>query len=91
VFLTDRTAIQAAAYWSAYAVSKAGLEQMARAWAVEAANTRLEIELFDPGPMSTRLRTKAFPGEIPGTQPDPAVAANRLVRMLVARSEPAVS
>lgn len=84
VFVTDRAAIEAAAYWSAYAVAKAGLEQMARAWAIEAANTRLKVELFDPGPMSTRLRTKAFPGETPGTQPDPAEAARRLAGMFLA-------
>ena len=83
IFVTDRTAIEAAAYWSAYAVAKAGLEQMARAWAVEAANTRLKVELFDPGPMSTRLRTKAFPGEAPGTRPDPAEAVQRLISRLL--------
>jgi len=83
VFVTDRAAIEAGAYWSAYGVSKAGLEQMARAWMVEAANTSLKITLFDPGPMSTRLRTKAFPGETPGTQPGPELAAGRLVKLLV--------
>jgi NAD(P)-dependent dehydrogenase (short-subunit alcohol dehydrogenase family) len=83
IFVTDRAAIEAAAYWSAYAISKAGLEQMARAWASEAGNTRLRVELFDPGPMATRLRIKAFPGEAPGTQPDPTEAAQRLVRLLL--------
>ena len=91
IFVTDRAALEAAAYWSAYAVAKAGLEQMARAWAVEAANTRLKVDLFDPIPMSTRLRTKAFPGEAPGTQPDPAEAAQRLVRLLVDGASPTTS
>jgi NAD(P)-dependent dehydrogenase (short-subunit alcohol dehydrogenase family) len=82
VLVTDRTAIEAAAYWSAYAASKAALEQMARAWTIEAAMTRLKIELFDPGPMATRIRIKAFPGEAAGTQPPPEAAAERLVHLL---------
>ncbi len=52
---------------------------MAAAWAIEAAVTKLKVSVFDPGPMSTKLRTKAFPGEKPGTQPGPDVAAKRLV------------
>jgi NAD(P)-dependent dehydrogenase (short-subunit alcohol dehydrogenase family) len=79
VFITDRTALAAAAYWSSYAASKAALEQMAKAWSIEAATSPLKVSIFDPGPMSTRLRTKAFPGEATGTQPAPAAAAERLV------------
>jgi NAD(P)-dependent dehydrogenase (short-subunit alcohol dehydrogenase family) len=79
VFVTDRTALAAKAYWSAYGATKAALEQMAAAWAIEAAVTNLKISVFDPGPMSTKLRTKAFPGEKPGTQLGPEVAAKRLV------------
>jgi NAD(P)-dependent dehydrogenase (short-subunit alcohol dehydrogenase family) len=82
VFITDRTALAAKAYWSAYGATKAGLEQMAEAWAIEAAVSPLKISLFDPGPMSTKLRTKAFPGEKPGTQPAPELAAKRLVESL---------
>jgi NAD(P)-dependent dehydrogenase (short-subunit alcohol dehydrogenase family) len=90
IFITDRTAIEASAYWSAYGVSKAGLEQMVRAWTIEAANTRLKIELFDPGPMSTRLRTKAYPGEASGTQPEPDIAARRLLEQILG-SDPIAS
>jgi NAD(P)-dependent dehydrogenase (short-subunit alcohol dehydrogenase family) len=79
VFITDRTAIAAAAYWSSYAAAKAALEQMAKAWSIEAAASPLKVSVFDPGPMSTRLRTKAFPGEPAGTQPMPSMAAERLV------------
>jgi NAD(P)-dependent dehydrogenase (short-subunit alcohol dehydrogenase family) len=91
VFITDRTAIEAGAYWAAYGASKAGLEQMVRAWAVEAAKATLRIMLFDPGPMSTRLRTKAFPGEPPGAQPGPELAAGRLAKLLIDEELRAVS
>jgi hypothetical protein len=44
----------------------------------------LRIRTFDPGPMSTKLRGKAFPGETPGTQPAPEGAAKRLVEFILA-------
>ena len=84
IFITDRTALAAKAYWSAYGATKAAIEQMAAAWAIEAAVSPLKVSVFDPGPMSTKLRTKAFPGEKPGTQPAPKVAAKRLVETILA-------
>jgi len=83
VFITDRTAIAAKAYWSAYGATKAALEQMASVLAIEAAVSPLKVTLFDPGPMATRIRIKAFPGEKAGTQPGPEVAAGRLVEHLL--------
>jgi NAD(P)-dependent dehydrogenase (short-subunit alcohol dehydrogenase family) len=83
VFVTDRTALSTKAYWWAYGASKAALEQMAAAWAIEAEIHRFRIDLFDPGPMSTKLRGKAFPGENPGTQPAPELAAQRLAQLIV--------
>jgi NAD(P)-dependent dehydrogenase (short-subunit alcohol dehydrogenase family) len=84
VFVTDRTALAAKAYWSAYGATKAAVEQMAEAWAIEAAIFPLRVSVFDPGPMATRLRAKAFPGEAPGTQPPPELAAARLVDLIIA-------
>jgi NAD(P)-dependent dehydrogenase (short-subunit alcohol dehydrogenase family) len=84
VFVTDRTALAAKAYWSAYGATKAAVEQMAEAWAIEAAIFPLRVSVFDPGPMATRLRAKAFPGEAPGTQPPPDLAAARLVDLIIA-------
>jgi NAD(P)-dependent dehydrogenase (short-subunit alcohol dehydrogenase family) len=83
VFVTDRTALAAKAYWSAYGATKAAVEQMAAAWAIEAAVSPLKVSVFDPGPMSTKLRTKAFPGETPGTHPAPESAAQRLVEAIL--------
>lgn len=83
VFVTDKTAIAAKAYWASYAASKAALEQMAEAWAIEVSVTPLKVTLFDPGPMATRMRIKAFPGEAAGTQPGPEGAAMRLVEVIL--------
>src|SRR6185312_9374623 len=68
IFITDGTATGHKAYWSAYGATKTALAQMAAAWALEVVPP-LRIRTFDPGPMSTKLRGKAFPGETPGTPP----------------------
>ena len=66
----------ARAYWGAYAASKAGLEALALAWAAETARTALRVNLVDPGPMRTRLRAAAYPGEDPADLPPPDAAAD---------------
>jgi NAD(P)-dependent dehydrogenase (short-subunit alcohol dehydrogenase family) len=54
---------EAGAYWNAYAASKAGLEALVRSYAAEIATTPIRANLVDPGPVHTRLRNNAFPGE----------------------------
>ncbi len=51
------------AYWGPYAVSKAGLEALAKTWASELAETPVRVNIVNPGPIRTGLRAKAFPGE----------------------------
>ncbi|AHB48870.1 oxidoreductase [Hyphomicrobium nitrativorans NL23] len=71
------------AYWGPYAVSKAGLEALARTYAAECANTPVRVNLLDPGSMRTGLRVKAFPGENKDLLTDPAdVAAFALPLLL---------
>jgi NAD(P)-dependent dehydrogenase (short-subunit alcohol dehydrogenase family) len=82
VFLTDGLG-RDAAYWSAYASSKAALEAMVRAWAREVAITPIRVNLVDPGPVATRLRAQAFPGERPGTLRQPADVASAIVELLL--------
>lgn len=71
VFLTAAQARDATAYWGPYAVSKAGLEALARVYAAEIAHTPIRVNLVDPGPFRSRLRAQAFPGEDQGILPDP--------------------
>jgi NAD(P)-dependent dehydrogenase (short-subunit alcohol dehydrogenase family) len=63
IFLTARAARQPTAFWGAYAASKAAVEAMARSWADEVDATPIRVVLLDPGPVRTRLRAEAFPGE----------------------------
>jgi len=51
------------AYWGPYAVSKAGTEALAMTYAQEVENSSVRINLINPGPIATRMRAKAFPGE----------------------------
>lgn len=71
-FVTSGAATGHHAYWGPYAVSKAGVEALARTWAAEAVNSPLRVNLINPGPTATHMRAKAFPGENPDTLPKPA-------------------
>ncbi len=81
VFATDARARAPNAYWGAYAATKAGLEHLVLTWADELETTLVRVNLFDPGPMATRLRRDAFPGEIPSHLPNPAEVAPSLVSL----------
>ncbi len=83
VFVTDRVHAAGRAYWGAYAASKAALEALVLAYAAEVRLTPLRVNLFDPGPLATRLRADAYPGERPGALPAPATAAPALVELLL--------
>jgi NAD(P)-dependent dehydrogenase (short-subunit alcohol dehydrogenase family) len=81
VFVTDARAREPLAYWGPYGASKAAAAHLVLTWAAEVATTKLRVNLFDPGPMRTRLRAAAFPGEDPGSVPLPAKAALALVAL----------
>lgn len=76
IFVTSGVARRAAAYWGAYAVSKAALEQMVMIYAAEHAGGHVKANLVDPGGVRTRMRAKAFPGEAPESLPAPEDVAD---------------
>ncbi|UPT84211.1 SDR family NAD(P)-dependent oxidoreductase [Bradyrhizobium barranii subsp. apii] len=81
VFITSGAANKATAYVSPYAASKAALETLARAWAQETTNTPLRVNLFNPGPIRTRMRATLMPGEDPATLETPEQVAEFIVPM----------
>lgn len=81
VFITSGAANKATAYVSPYAASKAALETLARAWAHETANAKLRVNLFNPGPVRTRMRATLMPGEDPATLDTPEQVAELIVPM----------
>src|ERR1700729_477083 len=81
VFITSAAASNASGYLGPYAASKAALETLARSWAEETANTLIRVNLFDPGPIRTRMRASVFPGEDPMTLDTPEQVAEFIVPM----------
>jgi NAD(P)-dependent dehydrogenase (short-subunit alcohol dehydrogenase family) len=81
VFLTCGVAALALAYWGPHAASKAALEVLARTYAAETATTRVRVNLFAPGPIRTRMRAQAMPGEDPMTLETPDKAAEKIVEL----------
>ena len=81
IFVTSDAAQAKNAYWSPYAVSKAGLDALVTTYAQEIANTNVRVNLLSPGPIRTAMRGKAFPGEDPLTLKTPEDIAPTFVTL----------
>ena len=57
------------------------MEHLVLTWAQEVATTSLRVNLFDPGPVATRLRSNAFPGEDKAGLPRPETVAPALATL----------
>jgi len=66
VFNSDRVGRKGKAYWGAYGISKAAVENFMQVLADEMeSNTTVRVNSIDPGPVATALRNLAYPGEDP--------------------------
>ena len=82
VFVTSGAARKQAPYWAAYGATKAAMEHLVLAWAAEvAAISPIRVNLFSPGPVATRMRAQAFPGEDAATLPRPEQVAPDLAAL----------
>jgi NAD(P)-dependent dehydrogenase (short-subunit alcohol dehydrogenase family) len=79
VFVSSGAASAVYAYWGPYALSKAALEMLARTYAAETASTPVRVNLVNPGPIRTRLRAAAFPGEDPTRLDTPEQVAQTML------------
>ncbi|MEZ6023304.1 MAG: SDR family NAD(P)-dependent oxidoreductase [Hyphomonadaceae bacterium] len=82
VFLSSGASVRPRAYWAPYAASKAALDALVRAYALELNVTPIKANLFNPGGTRTAMRAKAFPGEDPMTLPTPEEIAPAICDML---------
>ncbi|HFD79299.1 MAG TPA: YciK family oxidoreductase [Gammaproteobacteria bacterium] len=72
LFSSDSVGRHGKAYWGAYAVSKAGIENFMQTLADEIeTNTSVRVNSLDPGPVATGMRSLAYPGEDPKTIASP--------------------
>ena len=84
VMLTSGVAQRAEAmpYWGAYAASKAALDSLVRTYAAETKSTsKVKVMAVSPGPLRTRMRATAMPGEDPMTLQTPEELAPHIVTM----------
>jgi len=84
VFVTSGVAQRVVPYWGAYAVTKAALEKLVLTWAAEVEKSNLRVNIVNPGPTRTAIRSHAFPGEDPASLPHPDVLAESFVRLVEA-------
>lgn len=81
IFVTSGAAHTCKAYWGPYSISKAALEALARTYAAETATTAIRTMLINPGPLRTRMRQSAMPGEDPLTLKTPEDLAPHILKL----------
>ena len=84
-FVTSGAASRAdlRAYWGPYAASKAALDALVRNYAAETVNfSNVRVTLVNPGPLRTRMRAAAMPGEDPMTLRTPEDLAPKIVEIV---------
>ena len=81
IFLTTSRATRPRAFWGPYGASKAAMENLVRTWADELEQTTVRAVLLDPGPMRTKMRAEAMPGEDPLSLPDPSEIGPMIVEL----------
>jgi NAD(P)-dependent dehydrogenase (short-subunit alcohol dehydrogenase family) len=81
VFVTSGAARKFNPYWGPYAVSKAALDALVKTYAAECAGTPIKANLFNPGPIRTRMRAEAMPGEDPESLQPPEALVPHLMAL----------
>ena len=83
LFNSAREGRHGKAYWGAYGISHAAIENMMEIFADELEGcTNIRVNSIDSGPVHNRLRTLAFPGEDPYANPNAdSIMANYLYLM----------
>lgn len=81
IFVTSGAAKMHLPFWSAYAASKAALENMAGAYAAETSYSALKVNILDPGIVRTEMRAAAFPAEDPALLPPPDSIVEKFIEL----------
>jgi NAD(P)-dependent dehydrogenase (short-subunit alcohol dehydrogenase family) len=81
LFVSSGAAHKTMAYWGPYSVSKAALQALAMTYAAETQSTSIRVNIVNPGPLRTRMRAEAMPGEDPLSLRTPEDLAPRIRRM----------
>jgi NAD(P)-dependent dehydrogenase (short-subunit alcohol dehydrogenase family) len=81
VFVTSGIAAHPRAYWGPYTITKAALDALALTYAAETVSTRVRVNLINPGPTRTRMRSIAMPGEDPSELKTAEPVAEKIVAL----------
>ena len=81
-FILDDLETVTGAYWGAYGTCKAALTGMVRQFDAALSNSTVCVRGINPGAMRTGFRAKVYHAENPLSQPEPAVVARKICRML---------
>lgn len=82
LFVTSGAATKCRPYWGPYSASKAALDALVRTYAGEMESFGITANLMNPGPLRTKMRAQAMPGEDPSTLRTPADLAPHIVAAL---------
>lgn len=83
IALTSSVGRNPRAFWGSYGASKAALETLVDAYGKEVANiSAIRTAIVDPGATATAMRTKAYPGEDPGTLKGPEVVGKAIADLI---------
>jgi NAD(P)-dependent dehydrogenase (short-subunit alcohol dehydrogenase family) len=84
LFITSGAARGLLPYWALYASTKAALDAIALIYAKETMKTSVRVNVVNPGPTRTEMRSAAFPGEDPSQLPAP----DHITETMIALAEP---
>jgi NAD(P)-dependent dehydrogenase (short-subunit alcohol dehydrogenase family) len=86
LFVSSGAAHKTMAYWGPYSISKAAVQALAMTYAAETQSTAVHVNIVNPGPLRTRMRAEAMPGEDPQTLRTPEDLAPEIVRLALPSS-----
>jgi NAD(P)-dependent dehydrogenase (short-subunit alcohol dehydrogenase family) len=81
IFMTSGVSRRVIPFWGTYAISKAALDMMVGIYAAEVADTKVRVNLYNPGATRTGMRASAFPGEDPMTLVTPEMHSEGLIQL----------
>jgi NAD(P)-dependent dehydrogenase (short-subunit alcohol dehydrogenase family) len=87
LFVSSGAAHKTMAFWGPYSVSKAAVQALAMTYAAENLRTKIRVNIINPGPLRTRMRAEAMPGEDPAVLRTPEELAPNIVRMASSAAE----
>ena len=69
-------------YFSSYKLSSDSIESLVNSWKKELSKTNIKVFTYDPGPIKSKLRKSAFPGEYEKNTTTAKIASDKFINFL---------